>query len=49
MWWGLEFSCVTNAIKAELLVQTDFKSLLTRQHAVQVPNHKGLDAKTHTN
>lgn len=46
---GLEFSCVTNAIKAEWLAQTDFKSFMPRQHAVPVPNHKGLDAKAHTN
>lgn len=46
---GLEFSCVTNAIKAELLVQTDFRFFMPRQHAVPEPNHKGLDAKAHTN
>lgn len=46
---GFEFSCVTSAIKAELLVQTDLKSFMPCRNAVPLPNHKGLLSKMHTN
>lgn len=42
-----EFSCVTSAIKAELLVQTDLKSFMLYWNAASLPNHKGGDSKMH--
>lgn len=46
---GFEFSCVTSAIKAELLVQTDLKSFMPCRNVVPLPNHKGVLSKMHTN